>query len=103
MSNDFPRMVYKAGGPHEIHGGHFDYLIAESADELASMLANGWFLTTDEARAPAPTTAPVSDEPLSRAELEAKATALGIEFSPRLGDAKLAERVEAALRDSLKA
>jgi hypothetical protein len=33
----------------------------------------------------------------TRAELEQKANELGVEFSPRLGDAKLAERIEAAL------
>ncbi len=35
--------------------------------------------------------------PPTRAELEAKAAELGIEFSPRIGDAKLAERIAAAL------
>jgi hypothetical protein len=103
MNNDFPRMVYKAGGPHEIHGSQFDYLIAEDAEELDAMLADGWKLTTDEARTPAEK--PVDDvldtaadtAPPTRAELEAKAAELGIEFSPRIGDAKLAERIDAAL------
>jgi hypothetical protein len=94
--NQFPRMVYKHGGPHEIHGSQFDYLIAEDAEELDAMLADGWHLTTDEARAPAPTQAD-DNAPPTRAELEAKATELGIEFSPRIGDAKLAERIDAAL------
>lgn len=159
MNNDFPRMVYKAGGPHEIHGGKFDYLIAEDADELDAMLADGWHLTTDEAReapererraaeerarvaeeearaaaaaaeterqaaeqaerdrveaeqradqeraeqeraaAAATATTPPTDDnaPPTRAELEAKANELGVEFSPRIGDAKLFERIEAAL------
>jgi hypothetical protein len=96
-SNEFPRMVFKAGGPHEIHGGKFDTLIAEDATELDAMLADGWALTTDEARTPAKG-APLSDNAApTRAELEQKAADLGIEFSPRLGDAKLAERIEAAL------
>jgi hypothetical protein len=103
--SDFPRMVYRAGGKEEMHGGHFDYLIAEDAEELASMLADGWHLTTDEARAaltPAASTdaagvQPDENAPPTRAELEQKANELGVEFSPRLGDVKLAERIEAAL------
>lgn len=93
--NEFPRMTYKAGGPHEIHGGHFDYLIVQDAAELSAALASGWSMTTDEARALA--TAPSDNGAPTRAELEQKATELGIEFSPRIGDAKLNERIEAAL------
>lgn len=105
--SDFPLMVYKAGGPHEIHGAKFDYLIAEDADELAGMLADGWHLTTTEAAEAAkaevkPQTMipdPVDDNvPPTRAELEQKATELGIEFSPRIGDTKLAERIAEKLK-----
>jgi hypothetical protein len=95
MNNEFPRMVYKAGGPYEIQGSQFEYLIIQDAGELGAALASGWSMTTDEARAlatvPSPSGAP------TRAELEQKATKLGIEFSPRIGDAKLNERIEAAL------
>lgn len=104
MSNDFPRMIYQAGGTEEIHGGHFATLIVDDQDALDAALAEGWSLTTDEARAPkaeaAPQTSPPpadDNAPPTRAELEAKATELGIEFSPRIGDAKLAERIDAAL------
>jgi hypothetical protein len=98
--NEFPQMVYKAGGTEEIHGGRFDYLIAEDADELAAMLADGWSLTTDDAltvKAKQDDAGTPDDAPLTRAELEAKAVELGVEFSPRLGDLKLAERIEAAI------
>lgn len=99
--NDFPRMIYKTGGPHEIHGGRFDYLIVHDTDELDAALADGWAMTTTEATAAA-APKPVAPEPAddaapTRAELEAKATELGIEFSPRIGDAKLGERIDAAL------
>lgn len=47
--NDFPRMIYKAGGTEEIHGGRFSTLIVHDADELAAALAGGWSLTTPEA------------------------------------------------------
>lgn len=38
--------------------------------------------------------------PPTRAELEAKATELGIEFSPNIGDKKLAERILAKLAEA---
>jgi hypothetical protein len=43
-------MLYKCPGPHEIHGGHFDYVIVPEAD-IEEAKAQGWHLTTDEARA----------------------------------------------------
>ncbi len=106
--NDFPRMVYQAGGTEEIHGGRFATHIVNDQDELDAVLAGGWHLTTTEAKAaaekPAPTatagagaTIPDDNAPPTRAELEAKATELGIEFSPRIGDAKLVERIDAVL------
>lgn len=105
--SDFPRMVYKAGGPHEIHGAKFDYLIAEDDEELTGMLADGWHLSTNEAtdaakaavRPQTQNPEPADDNaPPTRAELEQKATELGIEFSPRIGDAKLAERIAEKLK-----
>jgi len=100
--NDFPRMLYQAGGAEEIHGGRFATLIVHDDDELEAALADGWSLTTDEARAPAADLGALAfsgddDTAPTRAELEAKAVELGIEFSPRIGDAKLLERIAAAL------
>lgn len=42
---------------------------------------------------------PADDAPVTRAELEAKATELGIKFDGRTTDAKLAERIADALKD----
>jgi hypothetical protein len=98
--NNFPRMIYKAGGTEEIHGGKFSTYIVHDADELDAALADGWHLTTDEARDAAKPAAPApadDNAPPTRAEMEAKAAELGVEFSPRLGDAKLAERIASAL------
>ena len=98
-------MLYVAPGPHEIHGGHFDYIIVND-DEIEQHLAAGWHLTTTEAkaahdeeqaRAAAAAGAQDDEAPPTRAELEAKATELGIEFSPNIGDKKLGERIAAAL------
>ena len=51
MSNDYPRMIFKAPGPEEFHGGHFDTRIIEHDEDLASALAEGWRLSTPEATA----------------------------------------------------
>lgn len=46
-------MLYKCPGPHDIHGGRFDYIIVDADIKTAveAALADGWFMTTDEARA----------------------------------------------------
>lgn len=159
--NEFPRMVYQAGGNEEIHGGRFATNIVNDQDELDAALASGWHRTTTEAaeapererlareeasaraeedraraaqaeadaqaareaaareqaeqaerdriaaeeRAAAEAAAAAAatarknadSAPPTRAELEAKATELGIEFSPNIGDKKLGERIAAAL------
>lgn len=99
-------MLYVAPGPHEIHGGRFDYIIVND-DEIEQHLAAGWHLTTTEAQAAhedqqaraaeAAAGSQDDDAPPTRAELEAKATELGIEFSPNIGDKKLGERIAAAV------
>lgn len=42
-------MLYKHPGPHEIHGDKFDYVIVHS-NQMDSYLAQGWSLTTEEAK-----------------------------------------------------
>lgn len=104
--NDFPRMVYQTGGTEEIHGGKFATHIVNDQDELDAALADGWHMTTCEAKAATekPGDGGHDDNaPPTRAELEQKATELGVEFSPRIGDAKLAERIELALAATTKA
>jgi len=45
-------MFYKCPGEHEMHGGKFDFCIIDANDEDAveAALAEGWHLTTTEAR-----------------------------------------------------
>lgn len=45
-------MFYKCPGEHEMHGGKFDFCIIDANDEDAveAALADGWHLTTTEAR-----------------------------------------------------
>lgn len=102
-TNLFPRMLYKVGGQHEIHGGMFAYKIVDDEPELSAALADEWHMTTDEARAePAPVIPPVDEVPLdappTRAELERKATELGIGFDGRTSDAKLAGKIAAKIK-----
>ena len=102
---EFPRLVYKDHGPHQRAGGSYDHALVESQAEMDAALKAGWFATLPEAIETKPVIAlpppalppPADDEPPTRAELEAKAKELGIEFSPNIGDKKLAERIQAAL------
>lgn len=96
---DFPRWVFRGG----------ETRLAESPADYDQAMSKGWFGTVGEATeakaaiaAPAPPAPPADpadadSAPPTRAELEAKAGELGIEFSPRIGDKKLMERIEAAL------
>jgi len=119
MSQDqFPRMLYQAGGPEPIHGSHFATLVVNTEDEQAAALADGWHLSTPDAleaqaaaralaaqqeaeRAAAAKLAEQADDtkPPTRAELEAKATELGIAFKPQTSDKKLAEAIAAKLAE----
>lgn len=98
MTNIYPRMLFKVGGPHEIHGGRFDYVIVTDEDAEEKALASGWFLTTGEACEKKDSLV-ADDAPPTRAELERKATELNIKFDGRTTDTKLAEKIEAALKD----
>ena len=116
MNNEYPRMLFKAGGPEQFHGGQFSTLIVHNDDEKADALAAGWQLTTPEAlearQAEQDEAARVaaaklaeqgaaadSTQPPTRAELEQKATELGISFSARLSDKKLGEAIAAKLAE----
>jgi hypothetical protein len=110
--NDFPRMVYQAGGTEEIHGGRFATHIVNDEDELEAALADGWHLTTCEAKAAAEKPAAGAsaagddgksdDTPPTRDELKAKATELGLTFPGNVSNAKLFEMIDAALADGKK-
>src|SRR4051794_5380259 len=111
--DQFPRMLYKAGGPEEIHGGRFSTLIVNNDDELDAALADGWSMTTPEAveAAKAVTNqgattdklaAPVAQDkldnaPPTREELKHKATELGLTFAANIPTDKLAALVDEKL------
>lgn len=107
-------MLYKCPGPHDIHGGQFDYKIVEDG-EIDAALADGWKLTTPEAKqahkdlldAQAAEREKQAEEeaakaladansPPTRAELEEMAQNLGLPFNGRTSDKKLADLIKAA-------
>lgn len=49
QNNEYPKMLYKHGGEHEIHGGKFHIAIADDAEGEQEAIEQGWFLTTPEA------------------------------------------------------
>jgi hypothetical protein len=100
-----PTMLYKSPGPHEIHGGHFDYTIIDG-DEVEQAIADGWSLTTTEAKTVHESALNSASKPMeiaaanaapTRQELEAKATELGLAFNGRNSDKTLGEMIAAAL------
>lgn len=84
-------MLYRCPGSHEIHGGKFDYVIVDD-DKIEDAVADGWFLTTPEAKAAHEESLKTQDDytPPTRAELEQKANELGLKFDGRTTDKKLA-------------
>lgn len=100
--NQFPQMIYKAGGNEEIHGGRFATLIVQDAAELDAALAGGWSLTTTEATKAVAPAGPDDNAPPTRDELKQKATDLGLTFAGNISTEKLAGLVDAALAEQAK-
>lgn len=81
----YPVMVYKGIGPFQREHGTYDYKTVGSDDEYNAAIADGWFPSLPEA-----IDGFLNDKtPPTRAEMEAKATELGIPFTARTKDAKL--------------
>jgi hypothetical protein len=103
VDSDAKTMLYRAPGPHEIHGGRFDYTIVHD-DDVEAALADGWYLTTPEAKAAHEEALAEEAEKRAgskprRAELEQKATELGIPFSSKVSDKKLAAEIAAKVAE----
>lgn len=110
--DQFPQMLYRAPGVEEIHGQKLASLIVHDAVQLEQAQAEGWHdsttgaveahaakLAEQQQRTSTGSTDQTDDAPPTREELERKANELGIEFSPRIGDEKLAERIAAKLAE----
>lgn len=96
-----PKMLYKAGGSEELHGGKFATLIVADADAEAAAVADGWAPTTTEALAAEAEAKDRAERQAAgkaptRAELEEQAAKLGIPFGPKVSDRKLAALVAEA-------
>lgn len=94
------QMLFKAPGPHFCDGSMVDYVVVP-LDMVDQTIAMGWFATIPEALAAVaaaePDDVPADDAPVTRAELEAKATELGLKFDGRTSDAKLLAKIDEAL------
>lgn len=96
--NDFPKMMYRAGGSEEIHGSYFATHIVNDADEEEAALADGWHLTTPDAKAAHEAGADAEEErPATHAELKQKATELGLTFAHNTSKVALADMIAQAL------
>lgn len=111
MDNDYPRMLlrFPAQGVDTVTlpEGTFGTLIVPGATEHDAARAEGWCDTSPDALAAhadqiAAATKPSSasdNAPPTRAELEAKATELGIAFTAKTSDKKLGDQIAAALEE----
>lgn len=100
--DQFPQILYRQPGIEAVHGGMYSTKIVESHDELDAAIADGWYETTPEAKEAfdaaakgqvSGTTSTAPSGPPSRAELEQKASELGVPFSARVSDKKLADAI----------
>lgn len=80
----FPRLVYKSASAH---------LLVEDAKQYDAAIAGDWFDNVPDALAGIK---PENSEP-TRAELETKATELGLKFDGRTTDAKLGKMIAESL------
>lgn len=89
----YPRMLYRAGSGVVVDGSACAALVVHGEAEQAAALADGWGFTLDAAPE-----VPADDAPPTRAELEAKATELGLKWDGRWGDKRLSDAIAAALK-----
>lgn len=109
----FPQMLYRMPGPVVLENGSFDTLVVDCDEALEVALGAGWHETSPAAKEahekastpapapsepPAPPEDPVSNEPMTRAELEQAATELDLKFDGRTSDKKLAAMVAEKLK-----
>jgi len=95
----YPRLVYRTPGPHLLPGGTYDHKAVADEGELSDALEAGWFATVPEAVAGKRVAAPVADDaPPTRAELEQKATELGIKVDGRWSEGRLGSEIAKALK-----
>lgn len=92
---EFPKALYRHGAGTLVDGVECAFMVAQDAAEEATALADGWGFVAPTAE---PVKEPADDAPPTRAELEAKATELGVKFDGRWGDKRLSDAIAAALK-----
>lgn len=95
----YPNFVYRKGGQHHCKGGMYQYMSVQSDDELEVAIADGWFMSIDEAMAEAHNEESLDDVPPTREEMEIKARELDLKFDGRTSDRKLLEMINAAISE----
>lgn len=121
MSNEYPKLLYKEPGPHEVWRYKQDHIEVADSDAEAAALADGWHASPDAAHeahvaskldgygsvgnVAADPSNPVvidplaEDTPPTRAELEQKAAKLGLKYDGRIGDKKLSALIAEKLAE----
>lgn len=101
---DFPTLVFKKGGAHQMKGGTFSYRGVNDAAEFEAAVSAGWVSTMAELDKPVLTAEEVKEvdenAPPTREELIAKCNELGIKFHHKAGDKKLAELIDEAIKNA---
>jgi hypothetical protein len=114
---NFPTLVYRCPGAHQCEGNTFDYAPACDESELGQLIKDGWWPTLPLAMNPPETEEELEkelalcldkdrddededededEEDLSRADLEAIAEELGINFPPNIKDENLLKKIREA-------
>ena len=89
---DSPTLLYRCPGPYSRPGGTYALLPVADAQALAEAEHQGWFRTMPEAieGKPAHKAEPADDAPPTRAEMEQRASEVGLKVDGRWSDARLA-------------
>ena len=97
----FPRLVFKSPGAYPCVGGTYSYLRVESEAEFTAATSNGWYESIPDALGDKPMVIdePVDNSPPTRAELEQKATELGIKIDGRWSDRRLLAEINLELKN----
>lgn len=100
---EFPRLVFKDGGPYSRQGGTYSYIVVENESEYKTAIDAGWYYDIPEAIAAIKKVLEVlkaeEEKPPTRAEMEEKARELKITFHPSLSDDKLLDRIQKTLKE----
>jgi len=101
---EFPTIFYRSPGSNQGNGHTWDSIGVPDAAAAADLLAQGWVSTYAdlvepklEAKATELETVTSDNAPPTRAEIEAKATDLGIKFKPTTTDRDILAKITAAL------